>query len=182
MRPLQARLVTLCQQVLALGVVLVVLTPASGVAQESGPLAGITTSNLSTEAVDGIQVTMDVTALGADERDVVVRDGGREVARMTAVADRATPLTFVIMGSFFAAITTGGSPGCSSSAVSARPSSGAVPIILNALAVTSAPRTGSMRPSSVARLRTKTIAAPRSSTVFACSRQISKSCSERASG
>jgi hypothetical protein len=30
-RPLQARLVTLCQQVLALGVVLVVLTPASGV-------------------------------------------------------------------------------------------------------------------------------------------------------
>ncbi|GAA5115069.1 hypothetical protein GCM10023339_21500 [Alloalcanivorax gelatiniphagus] len=31
MRPVQARLVTLCQQVLALGVVLVVLTPASGV-------------------------------------------------------------------------------------------------------------------------------------------------------
>ena len=31
MRPLQARLVTFCQQVLALGVVLVVLTPASGV-------------------------------------------------------------------------------------------------------------------------------------------------------
>ncbi len=31
MRPLQVRLVTLCQQVLALGVVLVVLTPASGV-------------------------------------------------------------------------------------------------------------------------------------------------------
>ncbi|RYB93049.1 hypothetical protein EUA93_00970 [Nocardioides oleivorans] len=31
MRPLQTRLVTLCQQVLALGVVLVVLTPASGV-------------------------------------------------------------------------------------------------------------------------------------------------------
>ncbi|WP_210650437.1 FG-GAP-like repeat-containing protein [Nocardioides sp. SYSU D00065] len=31
MRPLQARVVTLCQQVLALGVVLVVLTPASGV-------------------------------------------------------------------------------------------------------------------------------------------------------
>ena len=31
MRPLQARLVTLCQQTLALGVVLVVLTPASGV-------------------------------------------------------------------------------------------------------------------------------------------------------
>ncbi len=31
MRPLQARLVTLCQQLLALGVVLVVLTPASGV-------------------------------------------------------------------------------------------------------------------------------------------------------
>jgi hypothetical protein len=50
MRPLQARLVTLCQQVLALGVVLVVLTPASGVvsldivgehpgAQPSGTLA-----------------------------------------------------------------------------------------------------------------------------------------------
>ena len=31
MRPLQARLVTLCQQTLALGVVLAVLTPASGV-------------------------------------------------------------------------------------------------------------------------------------------------------
>ena len=31
MRPLQARLVTFCQQVLALGVVLAVLTPASGV-------------------------------------------------------------------------------------------------------------------------------------------------------
>ena len=31
MRPLQARVVTLCQQLLALGVVLVVLTPASGV-------------------------------------------------------------------------------------------------------------------------------------------------------
>lgn len=31
MRPLQARLITLCQQLLALGVVLVVLTPASGV-------------------------------------------------------------------------------------------------------------------------------------------------------
>ena len=31
MRPLQARLITLCQQVLALGVVLAVLTPASGV-------------------------------------------------------------------------------------------------------------------------------------------------------
>ena len=31
MRPLQARLITLCQQVLALGVVLTVLTPASGV-------------------------------------------------------------------------------------------------------------------------------------------------------
>ena len=31
MSPLQARLVTLCQQTLALGVVLAVLTPASGV-------------------------------------------------------------------------------------------------------------------------------------------------------
>ena len=31
MRPLQARLITTCQQVLALGVVLAVLTPASGV-------------------------------------------------------------------------------------------------------------------------------------------------------
>ena len=51
MRPLQARLVTLCQQLLALGVVLVVLTPASGVVsldivgehpgqQPSGPSGG----------------------------------------------------------------------------------------------------------------------------------------------
>ena len=31
MRPLQARFITLCQQLLALGVVLTVLTPASGV-------------------------------------------------------------------------------------------------------------------------------------------------------
>ena len=31
MRPLQARFITVCQQVLALGVVLTVLTPASGV-------------------------------------------------------------------------------------------------------------------------------------------------------
>ena len=51
MRPLQARLVTFCQQVLALGVVLVVLTPASGVisldivgehpAQPGGSTAGL---------------------------------------------------------------------------------------------------------------------------------------------
>jgi hypothetical protein len=66
------------------------------VAQESGPRAGITTSNLSGEAVDGIEVTVDVTALGAEQRDVVVRDGSREVARMTAVADRPTPLRFVV--------------------------------------------------------------------------------------
>ena len=66
------------------------------VVQESGPRAGITTSNLSGETVDGIEVTVDVTALGADQRDVVVRDGAREVARVTAVADRATPLSFVV--------------------------------------------------------------------------------------
>ncbi len=77
--------------------------------------------------------------------------------------------------------TTGGSAGRSSRAVSARPSSGGVPISPNALAVTSAPRTGSTRPSSVARLRTKTIAAPRWSTVLTCSRQTAKSCSDRPS-
>ena len=78
--------------------------------------------------------------------------------------------------------TTGGSAGCSSRSVSARPRSGAVAISRNALAVTSAPRTGSSRRSSVARLRTKTIAAPKLSTVFTCSRQIAKSWSDRSSG
>ena len=66
------------------------------VVQESGPRAGFTTSNLSGRAVDGIEVTVDVTALGAEQRDVVVRDGATEVARVTAVADRATPLSFVV--------------------------------------------------------------------------------------
>ena len=78
--------------------------------------------------------------------------------------------------------TTGGSAGRSSWSVSARPSSGAVPISLNALAVISAPRTASTRPSSVARLRTKAIAAPMWSTVLSCSRQIAKSCRDRKSG
>ena len=46
MRPLQARLITLCQQVLALGVVLAVLTPASGVVSLDivGERAGQSTS------------------------------------------------------------------------------------------------------------------------------------------
>ena len=35
-----------------------------------------------------------MTALGAPEREVIVRDGGREVARTTINADGATRLTF----------------------------------------------------------------------------------------
>ena len=51
MRPLQARLVTLCQQVLALGVVLVVLTPASGVV--SLDIVGGTPGDQSSGSVGG---------------------------------------------------------------------------------------------------------------------------------
>jgi hypothetical protein len=47
-------------------------------------------------AVDGIRVEVDVTSIGADERAVVVREGARELARVTAFADRATPLAFVL--------------------------------------------------------------------------------------
>ena len=47
MRPLQARLVTFCQQVLALGVVLVVLPPASGVV--SLDIVGETSGNWAIE-------------------------------------------------------------------------------------------------------------------------------------
>ena len=66
------------------------------VMQESGSRAGITTSNLSDAEVEGIEVTIDVTALGADERDVIIKDGPREVARVTALADRPTTLRFVV--------------------------------------------------------------------------------------
>ena len=45
--------------------------------------------------------------------------------------------------------TTGGSEGCSSCALSVRPSNGGVPMSANALAVISAPITGSMGWSSV---------------------------------
>lgn len=67
-----------------------------GVLQESGSRAGITTSNLSGATVGGIEVTMDVTSLGAEARDVIVRDGDRELGRVTAVRDRPTPLQFVV--------------------------------------------------------------------------------------
>ncbi|KGN40870.1 hypothetical protein N801_10815 [Knoellia aerolata DSM 18566] len=66
------------------------------VRQESGPWAGVTTSNLSGKDVAGIEVTVDVTALGADEREVVVQAGDTELGRVTAVRDRATPLTFML--------------------------------------------------------------------------------------
>ncbi|MFW5470906.1 hypothetical protein ACOCJ4_12770 [Knoellia sp. CPCC 206435] len=66
------------------------------VMQESGSRAGITTANLSGTAVRNIRVSVDVTALGADRRDVVVRDGSRELARSTAVSDRATSMTFTL--------------------------------------------------------------------------------------
>ncbi|GGB84897.1 hypothetical protein N798_12360 [Knoellia flava TL1] len=66
------------------------------VSQESGPRAGITTSNLSGETVRGVTVTMNVTALGAAARDVVVRRGDEVLARVTAVADRPTPLELVV--------------------------------------------------------------------------------------
>lgn len=67
-----------------------------GVSQESGPRSGLTTANLSAATVEGIEVSVDVTALGAASREVVVRDGTRELARITAVADRPTPLTLTV--------------------------------------------------------------------------------------
>ena len=68
----------------------------ANVMQESGARAGIALSNLSDSVVPGIAVTVDVTALGASSRQVVVRDGSRELVRVTAESDRATPLEFVV--------------------------------------------------------------------------------------
>ena len=64
------------------------------VVQESGPHAGLVTSNLASDTTRPFTVSVDVTALGAPEREVIVRDGTREVARTTITPDRATRLTF----------------------------------------------------------------------------------------
>ena len=85
-----------------LGPVLVGLTAGSisiegeDVRQEGQRQVGLTTSNLSERTVEGIEVTMDLTAIGKTEREVVVRDGHRELARKTVVSGRSTPLNFAV--------------------------------------------------------------------------------------
>lgn len=66
------------------------------VVQESAAWAGFTTSNLSSATVEDIEVTVDVVSVGLDEREVVVEDGARELARVTVRRDRPTPLRFVV--------------------------------------------------------------------------------------
>jgi hypothetical protein len=95
MRPLQARLVTLCQQVLALGVVLVVLTPASGVVsldivretpgQGSASVGGSAPAELMSATVPTAPVTPTVT-----EVPLTGAAGGFAGLRGRTVADGAT--------------------------------------------------------------------------------------------
>lgn len=66
------------------------------VSQEGGPRSGLTTANLSDRPVTGIAVSVSVTSLGSPSREVVVRDGTRELARVTAVAGRATPMALTL--------------------------------------------------------------------------------------
>ena len=57
--------------------------------QDSGPRAGLTTSNLSEREVTPVTVTVDVTSLGAPSREVVIRDGDTVLARSTITSGRA---------------------------------------------------------------------------------------------
>lgn len=63
------------------------------VVQDSGPRAGLTTSNLTGADVGPISVAVDVTSLGGVDRELVVRDGRTELARTTITPDAATRLT-----------------------------------------------------------------------------------------
>lgn len=92
MRPLQARLVTLCQQVLALGVVLVVLTPASGVVSldivgeaPGGPATTTAPAALMSATVPTKAVTPTVT-----EVPLTGESGGFAGLRGSTVAGGAT--------------------------------------------------------------------------------------------
>jgi uncharacterized protein with LGFP repeats len=95
MRPLQARLVTLCQQLLALGVVLVVLTPASGVvsldivgehpAEPSSTSGQAAPAELTSATVPTRAVTPTVT-----EVPLTTENGGFASLRGRTVAGNAT--------------------------------------------------------------------------------------------
>jgi hypothetical protein len=62
------------------------------VSQEAGARAGLITSNLGPRDVGPIDVSVDVTALGAGPREVIVTADGEVIGRVTAVQDVATRL------------------------------------------------------------------------------------------
>jgi hypothetical protein len=62
------------------------------VTQEAGPRAGLVTSNLGSTEVGPIDVSVDVTAVGAPAREVTVTADGRVVGRVTAVDEGPTRL------------------------------------------------------------------------------------------
>jgi hypothetical protein len=62
--------------------------------QDVGPLTSFSTENLSTRPSGPVTVSVDVTALGAPEREVVVRDGDTVLARATVNSERPTRLSF----------------------------------------------------------------------------------------
>jgi hypothetical protein len=63
-----------------------------GVSQETGSRAGLVTSNLGSSDVGPIDVSVDVTAIGAGSRDLTVTADGEVIGRVTAVQDVPTRL------------------------------------------------------------------------------------------
>ena len=64
--------------------------------QETGPRSSFFTENMSGDAVGPITVSMDMVAVGAPEREVVVRNGQDVVAQATIRDDGPTRITFTV--------------------------------------------------------------------------------------
>jgi hypothetical protein len=60
--------------------------------QEAGSRAGLVTSNLGSTDVGPIDVSVDVTAIGAESRDVTLTADGEVIGRVTAVEGVPTRL------------------------------------------------------------------------------------------
>ena len=174
----------------ALSAAMLAPIPASSVCASSSDAPGIRRANMATEGPERGASDAGFTRSGTQIRSFA---GNPNASGMTPTIVAVSVPSFTVLPMTEASLanrdlqslspmtTTGGSVGCSSCSVSVRPSTGGIPISANAFAVISAPRTGSMRPSGVARLRPNATAAPRCSNVFACSRQIPKSYSDRPS-
>ena len=98
MRPKQAHFVTGCQQLLALGLVLAVLTPAASVVsldvvrEEPGDRAGATATGIGAEARRRIEVAALVRAAdpAAEDDDLDMEEAAR-VAEWDAEVERPAP-------------------------------------------------------------------------------------------